>query len=533
MLFDEVFSEDEFLNEKVKDLHDLARSGSCCRWIQPHIDSYLAAVGYFMEKSDKMARKMVMCIQDVPQEGTLPDLGYHIRYMLSMARSNSKMTHERCGEYAVKMLYLTLPCIKRQVIRSKEKERGKERYDVGIRVLLGLLLGLYPSSVKYPPFSVRVAIYKRVHCLITGGGGSEFCEKYCSLMTVAFMEYCAHVIPTYMPVEFEVLCGEPGMQGFFSSCSIICDTFRQEQIQTGLEDWSVLDEYSKVLVDKHTRSCKNRVHNKLHSAFKINLSMSFCLENMPFIVPYSMHLEDSSHAIMGNEMAFLGLDRGEGSDVLRSVVAMQRAITVHRLPQNMIELQMKALRKQMQVCERSAMSGTILYTCVHCIMHGQGSRRDWSKMPMRGQCKMDIERGVLVCSSCNSDSVLSISTLGRVVSLKHNKFYLAPCCCSVQPYTGIGDEFQCVFDHDKMDYIVKCRHLPLGQPRYVKKRCEICNNVAVGAHSAVDHLTGEMKTVHLCQRHTPHEDMLRQVANWRQLEGEIRRKDRPFFRGER
>ena len=148
--------------------------------------------------------------------------------------------------------------------------------------------------------------------------------------------------------------------------------------------------------------------------------------------------------------------------------------------------------------------------------------------PTRGQCKYDLERDGLVCSSCQSDAVVCVSTLGRVVTVRQARFYLAPCCCTVQPYTGRGDEFNETVNQT-------CRHDP-GRPpaRSQKKRCELCSNVAlVEGLSAVDHLTGEMHTTFLCQRHTPHADALGQVSNWRQLEAEVRKRDRPLFRQEK
>jgi hypothetical protein len=51
----------------------------------------------------------------------------------------------------------------------------------------------------------------------------------------------------------------------------------------------------------------------------------------------------------------------------------------------------------------------------------------------------------------------------------------------------------------------------------------------VEAHQAVDHLTGLLHTTYLCQRHTPHEDALRHVVNWRQLQEEIHKRDKPLF----
>jgi hypothetical protein len=51
----------------------------------------------------------------------------------------------------------------------------------------------------------------------------------------------------------------------------------------------------------------------------------------------------------------------------------------------------------------------------------------------------------------------------------------------------------------------------------------------IDPHEAVDHLTGERHLTYLCQRHTPHEDALRHVVNWRQLQEEIRKRDKPLF----
>ena len=352
---------------------------------------------------------------------------------------------------------------------------------------------------------------------------------------MAFMEYCAYVLPAYMPVEHTLLAGE-GMEGLFLSCPLQFDAFRQEALITGEEPWDALEAYCAPIVDRHARTCKGRNHPQIlktrqtepSSSQLVRLSAAELknLPQLPVIVPYSIHLEDSTHCIMAGELRFLGLL----SNGLKHehAVALQRAVHTSPLPPNLTQLQIKALSAHIRTCERSALSGSVLYACMHCIMGGQQAihRKNSNKaFPTRGQCKLDLSINDLVCSVCqNSHSILSISALGRIISIKSHQFYLAPCCCTVQPYTGSGDEFQVSFEQT-------CRHKAKRPAlKHTKRRCELCTNVAlVQPHEAVDHLTAEPHSIYLCQRHTPPEDALRHVVNWSQLQEEIRKRDKPLF----
>jgi hypothetical protein len=205
-------------------------------------------------------------------------------------------------------------------------------------------------------------------------------------------------------------------------------------------------------------------------------------------------------------------------------VIMQRTIHAHQLPPNLTQLQFSALSARMRVCERSALSGSVIYVCISCVMANQQTIcRKGKAFPTRGQCKLDLDSESLICSVCQSHSIISINTLGRIISIRNYRFYLTPCCCTVQIYTGRGDEFQ--------DTPATCPHKQVKTPvKTQKKRCELCSNVALPEpHSSVDHLTGEQHHTHLCQRHTPHLDSLKNVTNWRQLQDEIRNRDKPLF----
>ena len=206
---------------------------------------------------------------------------------------------------------------------------------------------------------------------------------------------------------------------------------------------------------------------------------------------------------------------------------MQRTVYTHQLPPNLTKLQLSALSKRMRVCERSALSGSILYVCISCVMANQQTIcRKGKAFPTRGHCKFNLDTDTHTCSVCQSRSIVAISTLGRIVSLRNYRFYLAPCCCTVQIYTGRGDEFE-INPHSQNP----CPHKPMKTSQKApKKRCELCSNIALpDSHDTVDHLTGEQHLTHLCQRHTPHSDSLKYVTNWRQLQDEIRKRDRPLF----
>lgn len=513
------FCSDPTLNLEIENLHTLARRG--CPDIQPHIDMYIPAVAYLNENPDKarMARKMVLSRVDSPQEGTLPDLGPLLRAML-------EGSDRFAGSHALSILHQALPCLRKT---EKKQQKCSGDHQIGINILMGLLLGLYPSCLKFPPFSVRVTIYTRIHRLLTHGTGISFCESHPMLLTLAFMEYCAHVIPAYLPAELRVICEEPGMPAFFEGMHLTCDMFRQETLITGDESWDSLEKYCVAIVEKHTRTCKNRLRARLGEpgSIKVTPGAAAAFSDMPLIVPYAIHNEDPSHCIMGSELAFLAGQGETSSQIQRGfkwehVVSMQRLIQVYPLPRNILNIQLRSLARLSTICERSALSGAFLHVCVTCVLKGQSSASTKAHF-IRGQCRLDMETGQMMCasSSCHNSEVISISTLGRIICLRQQRFYLAPCCCSVQVYTGKGDEL----------YRTKCSHLKVKTPqRSSRPRCEVCQNVATqDAHSAVDHLTGQMRTAYLCHRHTPHEHALRQVANWAQLNEEIRKRDRPLF----
>lgn len=663
------------MDRRIRFLHCMARTEGRC--VQSHIDSYLAAVGYLLQSpSDAaFARMMVMSPADSPQEGALPDLGFMLRVVMMQTftevRRGGKARDGRreaqcesdCGvgqgtatsggelpkdlralagggrkalgrcvgpalhwshtpslgvredDFSVQMTLRVFPCLRRSSQRMCSVRSGEQ---VGLCVLLGLVLGLYPHAAKFPPFSVRVFAFCSVHRLITGGGGAAFCASFPMLFTLAYMEYFAHVVPSYMPAEMDVLCREAGVASFFSSCPLVCDVFRQEMLNEfgGGFDWAALESYCAGVVDKHVRACKNRFKGKKESAVGVRVDAVAlnAFGGLPLIVPYDLHQNDAGCSIIGSELAFLmdggarcgfGVDAalgpvapvdaagvpfdpdsgggsvkatcGQPGDSCISVAMMQRLIRVDALPRNMTMMQLRALHARMRQCERSAVDAMYLYMCVSCSFV-KGVQRVHQ---IRGQCKLQVCAGggvktPLMCSSCKTLSVVAVNALGRVVSIRQHRYYLAPCCLSVQLYQSAGVEFQTefcdptFFGEEIMARMAwrpdirpeMCHHSPGGikqQGKPQRPQCDVCvgkqsgywsdafsqecsadsgvagrpatgggsrSSASLETFSFVDHLTGQMRVARLCQRHTPHSGVMRHVVNWSQFVQEVLQRGR-------
>ena len=523
--------EDPVLDSKISDLHEIARSGAYYHCIQTHMDCYLAAAAFAKENPGRLdVARMMVCNHTIsPQEGNLPDLCPLIRSMMEGSVDRFG------GSHAMHCLYIALPCIRRP---AKKQAKIQGDYQISLNLVLALLLGLYPSSLKFPQFCVRVEIFRRIHCLLTHGGGSRFCETFVHIVTLAYMEYASHVLAAYMPVEFEILQREQGMASFLQTCSMACDAFRQEVLVTGREHWSAIDAACTHAVEKHTRYCKNRLRVKsthMGQCVKVEPGVSSAFLSLPFIHPYVVHHEDPSHCIMAGELKFLADGMGafrllshQPNFSFENAVTLQRMLNVHMLPRNLLHIQMKSLARRARLCERSAVNGTKLFLCVPCIMRSPNTLKP---SMLQSICKMDVTNHGFVCSHCSNADIVNADVLGKILCIRSQRYYYAPCCNSIQVYTGRGDEFHETIDSSTLMLRVACHHQkPKTQQRLSRHRCAVCCNVAYQEElRTVNHLTGELHSVYLCNRHMPNGYALRQAVNWEQLTEEILKRDKPLF----
>ena len=179
------------------------------------------------------------------------------------------------------------------------------------------------------------------------------------------------------------------------------------------------------------QSTQSSQHTAPATAFPVIKLTQASVEHLcsiPLIVPYSVHLNDATHSIMASEMHFLDIkmtdtgvddvddvediecidDVSDIEDATESnpikyehAAALQRTIHTHQLPPNLTNIQLKALSARMRTCERSALSCSVLYVCVSCVMANQQTIcRKGRAFPTRGQCKRDLDSNTLLCSVC-------------------------------------------------------------------------------------------------------------------------------------
>ena len=93
-----------------------------------------------------------MAPEDAPQFGTLPDLGRHIRAVLS---------GEEPRDLTSGLLGQALPCLR------KAHKALPGPATAALNLLLALLLGLYQNVGRRPCFRDRVTLYGRLHRVMT------------------------------------------------------------------------------------------------------------------------------------------------------------------------------------------------------------------------------------------------------------------------------------------------------------------------------------------------------------------------------
>lgn len=199
--------------------------------IDPHaqakIDAHLiaAAVAISGERPFMPLESLVLLPEDAPQLGTLPDLGPVIRDCLVARRWTTS--------YLAYCLHQCMPC-PRPSVKAPDPDRNS--CCVLFNVLLATLLGLYPTSLKRPPFAVRAVLFMRIHSLLTADPDSQaqFAREHASLLVFSLAEYVCHVTRMFMPAEYESICGHFSVDAFFVQGPGAFDAFRQARKQEQL-----------------------------------------------------------------------------------------------------------------------------------------------------------------------------------------------------------------------------------------------------------------------------------------------------------
>jgi hypothetical protein len=143
------------------------------------------------------------------------------------------------------------------------------------------------------------------------------------------------------------------------------------------------------------------------------------------------------------------------SDLITFAWHMSRALNVHPLPPCVMQNQLTALSKRyggdMSCIEKCRM----IHVCVVCVIR----RGSIQGMRLRHDC----QTGSLSCIHCNSNTILSIDTMGRIVCIGNDRVILSSCCGTFIHYGGSGFDFstQCNIhcEHSRQLFKKKEKHL--------------------------------------------------------------------------
>ena len=433
----------------------------------------------------------VLLPEDAPQLATLPDIGPVIRSCLVARRWTAS--------YLASLLHGCIPC-SRPSIQPVAPDTASA--PILLNILLATLLGLYPRSVKQPSFPVRVALFRRVHAALTLDAPDQLAllKRVQPLLMLALTEYICHVLPRYMPAEYDALCAAFPVGPFFVAAAPLFDLFRQDHIDSGAEPWAALAAAAQEFHDRLTRIYRSKC--RLPPPRKRAAAPAAALDRDVLAGALRAHAlvrypctEDP--AVRRAEYAiFLS------SASLAEAAVIHSLVTVAPLPANIARLQEAALAALSQHCQRRARVRRTLYICLLCERRGRKATPRLCSRTFR-----------IVCQTCgdNPDSIIPIDTLGRIVTLPRagRQLVFAPCCATVRDYTASGSDLA----------PGACRCPALQKPALCKRArvsCAMCDAPALPrGHEYLDHVPCRMAVCFLCQRHTPPEDWLRHVPNRR------------------
>lgn len=185
--------------------------------------------------------------------------------------------------------------------------------------------------------------------------------------------------------------------------------------------------------------------------------------------------------------------------------AQARAPNIYSSLKHALSAQARALNEVAVRCQRQAAVRRAHYVCLSCERRGR-----------KTAARLCSETFRIVCQNCQDspDFIPAIDMVGRVVTVQGRQLYLAPCCGTVQEYTGTGQEFSGACQH------AGCRRQGGGGKKKPKHKCAAWNCQAQAMprpHRVVDHLEGCMEEVFLCHKHTPPEEWLKKVKNFKQF----------------
>jgi hypothetical protein len=478
------------LDVQVKALHLMARHGAISAdTAERQINSYLLAP-HARSDPPLPGRYLLLPLTDAPHHDLLPDLGQIVHQILTRAPI-------ACSLSAV---------IEQCIPRFRHTTRTIHYTDSQAPLLtlaMGLLLGLYHGPVKKPCFSTRATLLARLHRLMTSKPETqtEFCRENEELLLLAGMEYLARVLPVHMPVQNKTLTeGDAATSGFYRRIPPLCDELRQGLDEGGDLSWEAIRRGCAAKVERVSRLKRCHPHAAPQKEGRQDLQTMH-----PPPLPSQMAGYWGVPVLHGgttDEYSLLAMAQGLHGPAIQYI---QQTLQVFPLPRNLRQMQLDRLSSAGRA--RAAYLQTRHHICMQCTLTHK------TQHPPPTRLRLDTLQQRLVCANCLTPDPVCVNMLGRLMLYRKTYYYLCPCCSTVHPYEGKGEQ---PWVTGGCTHAKSTTHTSEQGKR--KEQCTVCSEQAT-PHTArrVDQLTGDIHLFHFCQRHTPRLEAARKCVNAKQM----------------
>jgi hypothetical protein len=502
------------------------------------------------------AMYFVLLPEDTPQFRTLPDLGWLVRGCLI---AHHPPALPRLSELIVQVLLLfslfdestldsarcqaCLPYSKTHTMSSSanmtttmmmESDMDAATCWILLNLLLGTLLGLYPSNVKRPPFPARVWLYTRVHMILTSprADQSTFILTHMGLFQVAVAEYLCHVVPMFFTPEFDALVSAlPPLLLFFHQGGVLVDAFRQEAIDKGDESWEDMCAHADSTYERISRIYKAKCRSTPTPRHFLQHSKKQILQCRRHVkVPGDITKEEMRTA-MGTPV----IRRYPFHDHIQNALPSEyRTLTNtdYRMSfiHSIVDVTLLSLEtRNAQEHKVAEMEGRCAYlaqmrrTMLLCLFCERAKAK-------KNMCICNrTERAI--CKEHGSGCVVEINMLGKIVRVHGTQYIFTMCCGTIQEYAADGSELMhSNYDEANADEDFSHRrccshvrqaqqhHPPKSHPK-IRPECDYCHGTALQMkHVVLDMATADLTSVCLCQKHTPPAEWTRNCVTRRQFD---------------
>lgn len=459
-------------------------------------------------------------------------------------------------------IHRSLPFLKR-IRRTVDVENCDIIHvDNVIRVLHGLLLALYPTSQKIPPFWTRSELAYRLRELLSGPSQNRrlFVQKYENLCKLATAEYMVYLMQSVAIIEYKFFDNFINMTDHCRICSSVCAGFRQQSILNGKEDWEFYEQSATKCVDRLTRLCRfktprmqhdgifnfgERVHGK--TDLRKFLSMQVLMDaptqssahnpgrriSAHVVSVYSksaLQLAMNSYSTPNSLSHMRILNQHEDSANIHLAYHIQKNVQTFLLPRNIYREQHRKLRAIGERCKLTADAMQRYFVCLYCATFNS---RKKSGLRMRGH---GSEYECITCGCENSVAVVNM--FGKLLKINTSYFFLSVTDLALKEWHALGCEFSSMPHVDVESDVsmeLAMNKIPISRSvstlktfiedyivpstgtvrvRDVAQRCIVCSSKNVRSEKGCVFVElGCMYTIYLCGRHSSYENLVTYLSD--------------------